>query len=1020
MNDSTSDISPKDKLESAPTSLLRIVRKIKASSFESKLLLALVLIGIVIFTTYQLKLTKPTEVTTPMAENKNLVVLGIAPTDYTPGLPNNITISFSDPVTIHSIADSFEIVPTTDGSFTSSLDKKTITFKPKKSFLENTSYGVKIKSGLMSTNGKTLLDNYTNTFITQIKIDEIQFVKDEIKGKVLNYASGDVSFVVKTGALGSNAKALLYEANEQDLLSYLTFERIVKDEGRYEYAQELYKNKFTFDFANRRLIKSLNMEDSETTITLPLKSGIYYIEGQEKQTSNIEGSSFIVVNDTGVVMRQDDKSVLLSSFDLATSTATNDPISLSFYSLEQNPKKIADHILQGTGSFNNSFDKRVDLIIGKKGAETIIVPVKVPQSLADIRVRADLNKYIKLFLYTDRPIYKPGDKIAFRGVARIDSDALYKIPTQGQKIHIFLGSIEKPLFETDVYTNEHGVFYGEFIAPKIESGSQYENTQFLYALPDYNNKSNYDQSASAYFDIVEYKKPNFELQTQVSKEEILQNETLTFTITGSYFNSAPLKNEDVSYKLYSQNFYETEKAVYNSSFKLSAQGGMCGGGFGIGDEWYGEELPQKGDIKLDAQGRKTITFKPNRRQDLLSQEITFVAEKKDTNGNLIVSAISSIVHAGDFNIFYPPSTQNYSSGDVVKIPFYAEYSSGAPVAQTKFDYKLLGFELVPGQDSREKAVLSGAINTDSSGKATVELTMPKVGGESNYFYFSVTSKDNAGNIVEARKSLYLVEKEKKQSYYRDFWDTDTQTYLKVVSSNNSYKVGETISLSVESPKQIDALLTLERGRIYKPQVVHLKKGSNTIQIPVEPDLSPSATVVFSYFADKAYFTEGMSINIPAMHKLLAVDISVNKNKFIPSENAILKINTKNAQGQPVQAQVSIGVVDKAIYALRKNATPVFHSTYYAFRSRTTNASSSLTPVGTFDYGGRGGGGGGGLSPVSPIDTLYWNPNITTDQNGQAIIEIPLKNVETTWNVLVLAATDSTDVGQSDINFVVSK
>lgn len=992
------------------------IDRFKTLKFELKLLIFLIFVGVSLFTIYTLK-SRGGNITSPTNENKNLVILNMSPSGYATGVPGSIKIEFSDSVDVHDIVHAFEIVPDIKGSFSPSRSGKLHSFVPKEPFLENTSYSVKIKSGLKSKTNKVLLEDYTNTFITQKKIDEIQFVKDEVRGKILNYAAGTIAFEVRTDALGSGAEAFLYEATEQDLLSYLIYNQKTRDSNGYAYTEDEYGDDFSFDPKTHKLLQTFKLEDSNTPITTNLKSGIYLLVGRKNASQQIAGLSFVMVNDTGIILRQDDEKVVLSAFDLAKDTSINDPISLSFYTLAGTPRKFSEQILYGTGSYPIAYAERLDMIIGKKGNETIVVPIKLPNSLADIRVSYNLNETLKLFVYTDRPIYKSGDTIHFRGVARIDQDALYKVPPAGTQIRLFLGQNENPLYETITRTNDHGVFYGEFTAPKIEIQNEYEQTQYLYATADISGKKPYEQSAYAYFDIVDYKKPDFELVTKVDKQEALQHEELTFTINGLYFNGTPVKNEAIDYKLYSQNFYETEKKIYNSNFKLSSQGGMCGGGLGVGDEWYGDELPEKGTISLNNNGSATVSFKPSKRVDLLSQKITFVAEKKDSKGNTIVSAISSVVHAGNFSIFYPPSATGYAPGETITIPFYAEKLDGSPVANGDFSYKLLAITSSAGSSSNENIITSGTVQTDASGKATVSFVFPEKLTENDILYFSLQSPDQYGNTVESRKSLYVVSKNQQKEYYRDYWNSDTQTFLKMVSSNNSYINGETITLSVTSPKELDVLLTLERGRVYRPEKIHLNKGVNTVQIPVSPDLSPSVTVVLSFFANKEYYSEGMALNIPAMHKLLTVTVAAEKSRYYPSETARIRLTTKNSNGAPVQAQLSLAVVDKAIFSLRKNATPVFHSTYYAYRSRTTNASSSLTPVGTYEWGGGGGGGGGGLSQVPLADTLYFNPNITTDANGEAIIDIPLQNIQTTWNVVALGSTDASDIGQSETNLI---
>ena len=159
-----------------------------------------------------------------------------------------------------------------------------------------------------------------------------------------------------------------------------------------------------------------------------------------------------------------------------------------------------------------------------------------------------------------------------------------------------------------------------------------------------------------------------------------------------------------------------------------------------------------------------------------------------------------------------------------------------------------------------------------------------------------------------------------------------------------------------------------------------------------------------------YRTEGLSLNAPAMHRLLQIGLEPDKTVYSPNETAQLKLTTRDANGAPVAAQLSLGIVDKAIYALRKSATPPIHSSFYYFRPRRTNASSSLTQMG--DLGGGGGGGGGGAGLGNAADVLYWDPNVRTDATGETTISVPFLGYQTMWKALVLGSTTRSEFGQA--------
>ncbi len=323
------------------------------------------------------------------------------------------------------------------------------------------------------------------------------------------------------------------------------------------------------------------------------------------------------------------------------------------------------------------------------------------------------------------------------------------------------------------------------------------------------------------------------------------------------------------------------------------------------------------------------------------------------------------------------------------------------------------------QKEPEKIVASGTAVTDENGKGIITFTLPQADKLTDTTkQLIVSARDSKSNVAQNQKTISILKKSDSQAQAEPAWwgESISQTYLKISSNQNSFKVGDTVSLNIDSPSEFDALVTLERGRVYDPQIKHINKGNNTFSFKVDERLSPSITVVFSYFVEGKYYTEGLSLNVPAMHKLLNVGLKLDKTSYSPNDTAELLVTTKDSHGSPIAANLSVGVVDKAIYALRASATPPIHSSFYYFRSRQTNASSSLT--GLSDWGGGGGGGGGGGNPSSTADILYWNPNVRTDASGEIRLPIPLLGHKTIWKIQAIGSTMATDVGQADTEFLV--
>ena len=69
-------------------------------------------------------------------------------------------------------------------------------------------------------------------------------------------------------------------------------------------------------------------------------------------------------------------------------------------------------------------------------------------------------------LFTDRPIYRPGETVFYKGTLRLDDDARYSVPQDTSVLHFIIRDPHfNELTRLDVTVNEFGTFAGEFILP---------------------------------------------------------------------------------------------------------------------------------------------------------------------------------------------------------------------------------------------------------------------------------------------------------------------------------------------------------------------------------------------------------------------------------------------------------------------------------------------------------------------------------------------------------------------------
>src|SRR5207302_5011006 len=192
----------------------------------------------------------------------------------------------------------------------------------------------------------------------------------------------------------------------------------------------------------------------------------------------------------------------------------------------------------------------------------------------------DLTGYI----YTDRPIYRPAQKVFFKGILRHWGRNGYEL-IDSKTVDV---TIEDPnngkLFEKELPLSTRGTFSGD-----IDLGDE-------TPLGNYNITAAIgDAKATGYFEVQEYKKPEFKVTVKGPKEFAAVGEKVKFTVSANYFFGAPVTNASVHYYVYKQRYYHWWWSGESSDEFDDAAGPENEGGDTQNEGYYGNESVAEGD-----------------------------------------------------------------------------------------------------------------------------------------------------------------------------------------------------------------------------------------------------------------------------------------------------------------------------------------------------------------------------------------------------------------------------------------
>ena len=144
------------------------------------------------------------------------------------------------------------------------------------------------------------------------------------------------------------------------------------------------------------------------------------------------------------------------------------------------------------------------------------------------------------YVYTDRPIYRPGQTMYWKAIIRRDNDATYTLPAPGQPVTVTINDEQGNLIlQRRQVLNPLGATDGSLeLGPDATTGYYYLNVRL-------NEESAFGNG----FQVAEYRKPEYQVSAQTDKPEYVQGEQIQVTAQADYFFGGPVKNAKVIWVL---------------------------------------------------------------------------------------------------------------------------------------------------------------------------------------------------------------------------------------------------------------------------------------------------------------------------------------------------------------------------------------------------------------------------------------------------------------------------------------
>ena len=161
-------------------------------------------------------------------------------------------------------------------------------------------------------------------------------------------------------------------------------------------------------------------------------------------------------------------------------------------------------------------------------------------SAFNFRLQTDFRPpHLEAYIYTDRPIYRPGQTVNFRGILRQAYNGRYELPEISQIAVRVVGNSPQPLLETTLPLSEYGSVNGEVLLPVDSQPGTY--TIEMGEPPEF---------WTANFEVAEYRTPEIELQVAFQPADVLTGAPLQAEIEAQYYFGPAAADVQLEWTLY--------------------------------------------------------------------------------------------------------------------------------------------------------------------------------------------------------------------------------------------------------------------------------------------------------------------------------------------------------------------------------------------------------------------------------------------------------------------------------------
>jgi alpha-2-macroglobulin len=658
---------------------------------------------------------------------------------------------------------------------------------------------------------------------------------------------------------------------------------------------------------------------------------------------------------------------------------------------------------------------------------------------------------LKGVVFTERGVYRPGEKVFFKGTVREYRDGAI-VPPQAKEC--FFGVVNprgEQVFTQKLSLSEFGTASGEIhTQPHWALGVYTMNMTFGTGAkvslksqgrrssdPDYGDEGEGEEGegegkapapeAGATFQVQEFKPPRhftdvaFERFSRPDKSLVnreRQAEFVRIVISGAYYAGGQVKHGQVRWRI-----HQAPTSFQVPGFDTFAFGYPM-------DEK--SVLIESGQAILDEQGKASVEFPLDRHLLAGRQGLSVTATVVDFDGRAAAAGKAFQVEP-DFRVGISRHPDTFQIGEEHELKVVVVDRQGKKVSQGNLRAEVLerSWSYVAKRNERgdvywdDEAAWRKSYASDlalKEGLAPFRFDCAQPGRYLLAFTYTDAKGRSFSSASLVKANWEYIPEEKRDRPYQP---------LGLWADRPAYKPGETANLQVTPKAPVSYyLVTLERQGLLSHQVIPGGQGPQTVPLAMKAEYGPNVYVSVlglsprgdfpvrpgGYDLEAPGFVWG-NLNLPVLKDVEGLVVKINPEvgdwKARPGDQVTVDLLAATPKGQGLETELALAVVDEAVLALTGYKTPTlekltrFDLPLAVFTGDLRTLLVHQTPFYPSRVEPLTGGGGLSADLVSKLRrkfeaVAYFNPKVHTDAQGKARVSFTLPDNITRYRVFAVA------------------